>query len=145
MAFPTNRDMLATGLARAQSQASSIKRIAQNNRDRMAASGITSGGLISLLDNLLGAKGVLDGAKGLPGIAAYSQEQLGADVSADFVAMNRELTACIAFIIGALPKQGKYLLTEEIAADGTRTDRIFTAAQTAGLRDALDALIATIE
>jgi len=146
MAFPTSREMLATGLSRAQSQASSIKRIAQNNRDRMAAGPITAGGVLSLLDNLSGALATFQGVAGLAGIAAYAQDQLGQDVAPDFSAMIAEVTACRDWIVSALPKDGDgYLLLETMDAQGSRTERTFSTAATAGLRTALDALIATIE
>ena len=146
MTFPTSREMLATGLSRAQSQASSIKRIAQNNRDRMAAGPITAGGVISLMDNLSGALATFQVVSGLPGIADYANAQLGQDVVADFTAMSDATAAARNWIITAIPKDaGGFLLLETIDANGVRTERNFTSAQTEGLRTALDALIATIE
>jgi hypothetical protein len=146
MPFPTSRQMLANGLSRAQSQASTIKRIAENNRDRMAAGPITAGGVVSLMDNLSGALSVFQEVSALPGIAAYAQEQLGEDVSADFAAMSSATQAARNWIVTALPKDGDgYLLLETMDASGNRTERTFGTAATAGLRTALDALIATIE
>lgn len=147
MAFPTNetRRSLASALDRAQAQASSIKRIAANNRDRMAAGPITAGGVFSLLDNLIGAKAVLSEAASMQGIAEYAQAQLGQDISGDFAAMMNAIDTATAWIINAIPKAGGYIQTEAINADGSRTERTFTTAQTAGLRAALDTIIATID
>jgi len=146
MAFPTSRDMLSVGLARVQSQAGSIKRIAQNNRDRMAAGPITSGGILSLLDNINGALETVQVVRALDGIGQYAVAQLGQDVANDFQAMVTELTACRDLIMAAIPKdENGYLLIETMDATGNRIERSFTTAQTAALRTALDALIATVE
>lgn len=146
MAFPTQREMLSVGLARAQGQASSIKRIAQNNNARMAAGNITADGLLSLLDNLKGAVTTFQDVRALPGIGSYATAQLGEDVSADFTAMENAATAAASLIITQFPQDGDgYLLIQQINAQGDRTEREFTPAQTAGLRAALDTLIATID
>ena len=147
MAFPTNetRRTFASALDRAQSQASSIKRIAANNRDRMASGPITAGGLFSLLDNLIGAKVQLAEAAAMPGMDEYAEAQLGQTVSADFDAMMQAIDDATAWIIANMPKADGYLQTETLEADGTRTERSFATADTAGLRTALDAVIATID
>lgn len=146
MAFPTSSATLSVGLARAQSQASAIKRIAQNNYETMAAGPVSASFVITLLDNLKGARSVFDAAGNLPGMAAYAQEQLGQDVTADFVAMVSEIDTVGSLIVSALPKDGSgYLLLETIDAQGNRTERTFTSAQTSGVRSALQDLIATIE
>ena len=146
MPFPTQREMLSVGLARAQSQADSIKRIAQNNNSRMAAGNISASGLLALLDNLKGAVATFQAVRGLTGIASYATSQLGEDVTQDFIDMENAATAAATMIITAFPKDGSnYLLIEQIDAQGDRTEREFTPAQTAGLRAALDTLIATID
>lgn len=148
MGFPTNttRRSLASALDRAQSQADSIKRIAQNNKDRMAAGTITAGGLLSLLDNLAGAKTALSDAAGLAGMGEFAQAQLGQTVTTEFANLMTALDNAGAWIISNFPKDaGGYLLAETWGTNGARVERTFTTAQTAGLRTLLDALIATID
>jgi hypothetical protein len=151
MPFPTTntRRSLASALDRAQAQAGSIKAIAANNRTAMAAGPVTSGQLISLLDNLVGAKGVLSEAASLPGIGAYAEDQLGDatdDIAAEFTAMMDAIDAAGAWIITNFPKDGSgYLLAETLTAQGAHVERAFTSAQTAALRTLLTALEATID
>jgi hypothetical protein len=147
MAFPTNetRRTLASALDRAQAQASSIKRIAANNRDRMAAGSITASGVFSLLDNLKGARAQFSEAAALPGMGAYAEDQLGRGVTQEFADMLAAIDAAADWIIANMPSSGGYLQTETLNADGSRTERTFPTSQTGGLRTALDALIATID
>lgn len=144
MAFPTQREMLSVGLARAQSQANSLKRIAQNNRDRMAAGNISGEGLLSLLDNLRGARDTFQAVRQLPGMAAYATAQLGEDVTADFVAMENATTSAGSAIL-PLIRVGGNLITQQIDAAGVRSEIEFTPAQTASIRTELDTLIAAID
>lgn len=149
MAFPsdTARRTLSAGLQRAQSTAGSIKRIAQNNRDRMASSHITAGGILSLLDNLRGAHAQLTEVAAMPGIADYAQEQLEvSDVAGDFSAMLSAIEGASAWIIDNFPRADDGALKmEDMDSEGQRTERTFSSAQTSGLRTALDAVIASID
>lgn len=146
MAFPTNstRRSLASSLDRAQSQADSIKRIAQNNKDRMAAGTITSSGLLSLLDNMIGAKTILLEASALTGMDTFAQAQLGQSISAEFTTMMNAIDAAGAWIVTNFPKSGGYLQSETWGAGGLRVERTFSTTETAGLRTLLDAVIAAI-
>lgn len=147
MAFPTNstRRSLASALDRAQSQADSIKRICQNNKDRMTAGTITSGGLLSLLDNLIGAKTILSEAAGLDGMGEFAEAQIGQTVTEDFTAMMSAIDAAGAWIVTNFPKAGGYLQAESWGAGGARTERTFSSTDTANLRTLLDAVIAAID
>lgn len=148
MAFPTNstRRSLASALDRAQSQADSIKRIAQNNKDRMAAGTITSSGLISLLDNMIGAKAILLEASALPGMDTFANAQLGRTIGAEFTTMMNAIDAAGAWIVTNFPKgTGGYLQAETWGVGGARVERTFSTAETANLRTLLDAVIAAID
>ena len=149
MAYPASRLTMHELLTRANQQANSIKQIAANNRDRMASGPITAEGTLALLDNLMGARSHLANAAARPNIAPYAQTQMGGDqldVVASFNAMMAALDDAIDWIVTNFPRSADgALLTEELASDGTRTERTFSTAQTAGLRTALDALIATID
>jgi len=154
MAFPSSntRRTLQSALDQAIQQAGSIKRIADNNRDRMASGDITSGGLLSLLDNIKGARArmtshvpVEDPAV-VQALVSLAQEQLGVDVEQDFNTMLGALDAATDAIIAAIPADDSgYLLTETMDADGVRTERTFPPAETAGIVAALDAVSAAIE
>lgn len=148
MGFPTNstRRSLSSALDRAQSQADSIKRIAQNNRDRMAAGTITSSGIISLLDNLDGAHNVLAETASLPGIGEFAEAQLGQTVLVEFGQMMTAIDAASAWIRANFPVgTGGHLQSESWGVGHARVERTFSTAETAGLRTLLDAVIAAID
>lgn len=148
MTFPSTNAMptLAEGLMRARSQAASIKAIAANNSTAMKAGSISSSGVFSLLDNLLGAKNILSQAAALSGMDTYAEAQLGQSISADFTAMMNAITDVINWVVQNFPKDTDgYLQTATMNSDGTRIERSFTSAQTAGLATLLDALVATID
>lgn len=147
MAFPTinTRRNLASGLEQAQEQALSLKTLAAYHKAQMAAGPVTSGALLALLANLKGAKGIFTESAGLAGMDAFAQGQLGAGVASDFTAMMNAIDAAGSWIITNFPKDGSgYLLSETMNGTGDRTERLFTSAQTAGLRTLLDTLISTI-
>ena len=145
MTFPSSDTSLAVGLTRAQQQASSIKAIATNNSTAMKAGPVLSSGILSLLDNLVGAHNVLSAVASLDGIDAYAQEQIGVSIASDFTAMMNAITAAAAWIVTNFPASGGYLQAQTMNSDGARTERSFTTTQTAGLVTLLDALVATID
>jgi len=146
MAFPAHNQSLADALAVLLREASRLRALAVNARDRMAAGNVGASLPLSLLESVRAATKEFDRISAIPGIVAYAQEQLGADIGSDFSAMNTAAKTVGAEIIAALPKDANgYLLLETIDAQGQRLPRQFTPQQTAGLRASLDALIATIE
>lgn len=146
MAFPTATDMLAVALAEAQRIARQIKTQATQIRDKAAAGPIDGNELLNTLDYLRNQHDRLGEIAAVPGIGAYSLEQLGADVTADFAAMRSAIQATRAWLANNLPKDGDdYLLLVSLDGNGEQVIREFPPGATAGFRTQLDALLATIE
>ena|ERR1043166_4600884 len=153
MAFPsttgTKRDDLQGAWQQARSLAAAIKTQTQNVRAQSAAGTLGASVLLAYLTEVADVRTQLLIDAAVPGIGAYAQSQINDatfDVSAAFTAMVNQLTSARDWIIANFPKDASgFLLAQTLAADGHQQDRVFTAAQTAGLRTTLDALLATID
>lgn len=89
----------------------------------------------------------------IPGLGQYAREQYNSpemNIEADFTDMIAALEDAVTWIVTALPKaspdgQGnEYLLIFTLTSNGTRVQRMFTPAQTSGLRTVLTAISDTI-
>lgn len=131
------------------------KTTAQNVRSRAASGPISATIAVGLLDNVRTDIAYFEAVAATPGIGAYAAEQYGSGytIGPDFTAFVSALEDVRDWIVGALPREPvnpadptgpRHLLLQTVAADGSRTDRTFSVAQTAGLRTVLDALIATV-
>lgn len=111
---------------------------------------------LGLLDNMRTDLAYFQGVAATPGIGAYATEQYGDGyaIGPDFGAFTTALQGVVGWLIANIPREPvdaldpegpRYLLLQTLDADGARTDRTFSTAQTAGLRTVLDALIATVE
>ncbi len=112
------------------------------------AGSISSAQILGLAGNLRSARIIMEERSSTPGIASYAQAQeddAAYNVAAEYVTMRDTLDATLAWISSAMPENGGYLQAETLNADGSVTYRSFSTAQTAGLRSALDNLIASIE
>lgn len=155
MTFPSNtgtkQDDLAMAWARARTTAASIKSRATALRNAAQAGSIGSSAILDFATMLADAKLALQRSASTGGIAAYAQEQVNdntINVATEFSTMMASLDSITSWITINFPKDGNgFLLAVQFAGDGTgrTTDRQFTAVQTAGLRTALDSLIATID
>lgn len=130
--------------------ATQVKTSAQNVRTLSAAGTLASSNLLDFVTYLAEARAGLQTCAQVPGIQTYAQEQLedpSIDLTAEFIAMRDQMDATRTWITTNFPKEATsgYLLAQTFTADGRQADRVFTAAQTAGLRTVLDALIATID
>lgn len=102
-------------------------------------------------ERLTHALGRMDALAAVPGIAAYVKEvenDPGYDVAAEYQAMRASVVAIREWIFISLPRVNQngtqYLAVQVLALDGSMADRSFTPAQTAGLRDLIDAFRATV-
>ena len=145
MAYPTG--MLAFVLESIDRTAASTKVNCQNVRNEAAAGNIPSSRILNLFIELRQNRVQLAAAAGTSGIGAYAQAAKnlpGLDVVAEFTAMLAAFDAVTAWINANFPKDGSgFLLAQTLGADSP-VDRMFSPAQTAGFRTALDSLIATI-
>ncbi|WP_372570347.1 hypothetical protein [Ruegeria jejuensis] len=149
--WPTQSLSLKKGYESAANQIDSIKRIAQNNRDTMAAGPVQASYFTALGENLSSALKMLSEVSHLAGIFDYiSKEEQGARTA---LAVEENMTAIKAALFTALGEikakapidADRYLLTVKLLEDGTLEERTFDAAETETLRGLLDALIALID
>lgn len=137
-----------TALVDVDQRSVALKAEARRMRLASANDAISAGDALSLLTYLMRQRDAFAAAAALPGMPAFAAEekrQALSEINAGFSAMLGAINGAIAWIAGALPKAaGGFLAIETMAADGTRTWRLFQPAETAGLRTALAAIEATI-
>jgi hypothetical protein len=151
MALPPalTQNSLAYALGVVQNYAAQAKDRATSAVAVMAASSVNTGFVFSLLDALNGLIANLNAVKATAGLDSYATAQVpgyASTMSSDITATVNAAQACIDWVTANFPKDSTniWLLGEQLNADGTRTFRAFTPAQTAGLRTALNNLLATI-
>jgi hypothetical protein len=113
----------------------------------MAAGQVDTIFIFSLLDQLNGLIANLNAVQATSGLNAYATAEVpgyAGTMSSDITATVNAAQACIAWVVANFPASGGFLLGQSLNADGTRTQRSFTTAQTAGFRTALNSLLATI-
>lgn len=151
MAFPsaTNNATLGAVLAQVQAYAAGIKSSASAAVAVLAANSVNTAYVFLMLDQLSGVIGNLNTYKNVVGLNAYATANIpgyAGTLTTDIAAIITAAQACIDWIVANFPKDGTntYILAYILNANGTRTMASFTSVQTAGLRTALNTLIATI-
>lgn len=87
--------------------------------------------------------------KTVTGLDAYATAQVpgyAGTMTTDITATIAAVQACLDWIVANFPKDSTntWILAQQLNADGTRSPRTFSSAQTAGLQTRLQTLIATI-
>lgn len=125
--------------------AAGVKAQAQNALLSLQAGSVTSDFIFRMLDQFGGIIAALNSWKATNGLDGYATAQgyTGSLVS-DATACANAATACISWVVANFPNAAGFLQSETLNADGSRTPRSFTSAQTAGLQTNLQAFIATI-
>ena len=147
MAFPTDSPFVKR-LQDITQVARTLRSQAAGKIISLAAKDAVAGTVLDLRGRLIQAKATFDDAKTFSAahadFVAYVQKQTAKpalDVAAEFTAMIAAVTAAIDWINTTLPVDGNdYLLVQKLAATGLE-DRVFTPAQTAGLRTALQTIV----
>lgn len=155
MAFPsstgTKQDSLAKAWETARAVAAGIKQRGESLRAASAAGPIQVGGILDYATYLADQRLTLAKVAALSGIGAYAQDQIAdpaINVATEFSGIMTTLDSTISWIIANFPKDGGgWLLATNFNPDNSgRTQwRTLSTAQTAGLRTALEALIAAID
>lgn len=140
---------MAYALSQVQNYAAQAKDRATSAVATMAAGSVDTTFVFSLLDAMAGLIAGLNAVKTTTGLDAYATAQVPGytgTMSTDITATVNATQACIDWVVAHFPKDGTatYLLAQTLNADGSRTMRAFTSAQTLGLRTALNNLLATI-
>lgn len=147
MAFPASNGALSDVLERACRTAIQMKALAERTSARLASEDASATEVIELFKQLRSYRSALSDAAAAPGIVAYAQDQLGdgaLDVATEFNAMLAAVDAVTGWVQANFPRDGSgYLLAQTWGVDRP-ADRMFSPAQTAGLRTQLDALAATV-
>lgn len=150
MVWPTQSTTLNDALVSVDRAAAQIKAKCSALRVQAASGDITAYQVTQdLLPKLKAARTVFLAAAELPGIAAFVAGQRGLTeqgVVDAFTAMLAAVDGCLTWIEANLPKEGGYLVIEEITQDGSGviTPRLFSSAATAGLRTQLQAVESAI-
>lgn len=148
MSFPTTSTVtLAVALQSLCDVANNVKILSSNIKTQSLTGLLTAPVILNYMAGLRSFRSRMAAVASTPGLQAYAQAQLGntVDIAAEYTTMTSALDAAVAWVAANLPKDGSnYLLSQQIAGDGTITDRVFTSVSLAGFRTQLDALIATI-
>jgi protein involved in sex pheromone biosynthesis len=153
MAFPSlggsKQDNLSAAWESVRGLAASVKSRATSLRSQAAAGSIPSVSILNFAGFMANVKDAFNRAASINGMAAYAQEQIGdntVDIVAEFTAMTAQVSAVIQWVIDNFPKDGSgFLLATTLDANGREQQRLFTTAQTATFRTALNGLIAAID
>jgi hypothetical protein len=140
---------LAYALNTVQNYAAQAKDRATSAVATMAAGNVDTTFVFSLLDGLNGLIANLNAVKNTAGLDAYAAVQVpgyAGTMSSDITATVSAAQACIDWVVANFPKDNTatFLLAQSLNADGSRTMRSFSSAQTAGFRTALNSLLVTI-
>lgn len=147
MSLQSSNTMLAgEAFAAIRANAAGWKAQAQNANISLAAGNVDTNFVFRMLDQLNGAITALTLWKAVTGLDAYAIGQAyTGTMSSDCAATITAAQACIAWIVANFPADaGGFLQGFTLNADGTRTPRSFTPANTAGLQADLAAFVATI-
>jgi len=121
------------------------KAAAQDASATLAATSINTDYVFNMLDRLREIVVNLTSWKSVAGLDAYATaDGYPTTISTDCTAIVTAAQNCIDWVVTNFPSSGGFLLDNSLNADGSRTPRSFSSAQTAGLRTRLNALVATI-
>lgn len=146
MALQSSNTMLAGEAFKAiRDNSAGWKAQAQNANLSLAAGNVTSDFIFRMLDQLAGAISALNQWKAVAGLDAYATGQgYTGTLSADCSSSVSAAQTCIAWVVANFPAASGFLQSHTLNADGSRTPRSFTPAQTSGLQTDMTAFIATI-
>src|SRR5258705_3644539 len=146
MALQSSNTMLAGEAFKAiRENAAGWKAQAQNANTSLAAGNVNSDFIYRMLDQLGSVVTGLNQWKAVSGLDTYATGQgYTGTMSADCTTTVTSAQNCISWVVTNFPASGGFLQAYSLNADGSRTPRVFTSAQTAGLQTALTSFIATI-
>jgi len=146
MALQSSNAMLAgEAYAAIRSNAAGWKAQAQNANISLASGSVTSDFVFRMLDQLGAAIAALNLWKAVAGLDVHATGQgYTGTMSTDCTSSVTAAQSCIAWVVTNFPNSAGFLQSHSLNADGSRTPRSFTPAQTAGLQTALTGFIATI-
>lgn len=146
MALQSSNTLLAgDAFSLIRGNATGWKAQAQNALSTAQGGSINSDFVFRLLDQTAGAINALTLWKATAGLDAYATGQsYPTTLTTDCNSCVTAAQAIISWVVANFPASGGFLQSHTLNADGSRTPRSFTPAQTAGLQTALTNFIATI-
>lgn len=129
-----------------RTQAKRLDDRCQNSIDEMAAISVDSEAIIALYRYLTQVKARLTLFAAVPGIVQHVKDAEGNqsyDISTEITALQAEMAAAMTWVEDNFPSSGDYLLFLRIV-DTVITPRLFSPAQTAGLRTELQGVVDAI-
>lgn len=140
---------VAQALIQVLSQAAGTRAQAVDALSTLQAGPVTTNWVFNAIDQMRDAIARFNQFRNVTGLNAYATAQIpgyAGTLTADIAATQSAIQACIDWIVTNFPKDSTnaWLLAYSMAADGTRSPRSFSSAQTAGLQTLLAAVIATI-
>ncbi len=128
-----------------RTNAAGYKAQAQNALTACQGGSINSDFVFRLLDQTAAAINALTQWEAVTGLNTYATGQgYSGTMATDCVSSITAAQAILAWVVANFPASGGFLQAYSLNADGSRTPRSFTSAQTAGLQTALTNFIATI-
>ncbi len=125
--------------------AAGYKAQAQNALASCQAGPVNSDFVFRLLDQTAAAINALTQWESVSGLNTYATNQgYAGTMTTDCGAVITAAQAILSWVVANFPTSGGFLQAYTLNADGSRTPRSFTSAQTAGLQTALINFIATI-
>lgn len=150
MALPSSTNpWVGQALIQILGQAAGTKAQAAEALATLQAGPVSTTWVFNAIDQMKDAIDRFNKFKNITGLDAYATAQVPGYVgtlSADITTTQAAIQSCIDWCVTNFPKDSTntWLLAFSMAADGTRTPRNFTTAQTAGLQTRLQAVIATV-
>lgn len=143
------KNSLAYALQNVQNIAAVAKTTTTNAVATMVAGPVDTTFIFNLLNGLRSLIDTLSTSETTAGLDSYSTAQVPGYIGTMTTDINTTQAAaqtCIDWVVNNFPKDStaSFLLAETLNADGTRTMRSFSPAQTAGFRTVLNNLTATI-
>jgi len=151
MALPNSTTpFLNQALNQILGRAAGIKADATNALAALQGGPVTTSFVFNMIDQMNDAISTLNRFKNTTGLNTYATAQVpnyAGTMTTDINAVISAAQACIDWVVSNFPKDNTntWLLAYQLAADGTRSQRSFSTAQTSGLQTLMQSLIATIQ
>lgn len=147
MAFRTGSDQQRAYNA-AKDTARALRQYCVDFNTLAAAESISGNLVLALRTRLVADNAVFEEAKAVPGIATYAkdiEDDPAYDVAAEFNAMQATVDDADAWIVANYPTDASNWLQHQKFTAGGTSVRVFTPAQTAGLRTEVQDIIDAID
>lgn len=148
MPIPASTIAIHNAWQQAASSCLQITNICRGAITTLQSGNVSTDWVFNLLDQLNGSIANLNTMKAVAGIDAYASSQwptYTGSFSADITTTQNAITTCINWVSSNFPKDaGGFLEGYTLNADGSRTPRQFTPAQTTGLVTQLQSVLAMI-